>query len=77
MKKTKNILNISYDKEADVLYVSKGKSSAQDITQETEEEVVVRKDKKTHEIKGFTILHFLKRGINNTQINLPFSFSLK
>jgi len=61
MKQKKNILNVYYDKEADVLYMSQGKPSARDETSETKEEVVVRKDPKTGEVKGFTILNFLKR----------------
>ena len=70
-------LNIYYDKEADVLYVSSGKPSAKDETFETEDEVVVRKSPKTGEIRGFTILHFLKRGVKGPFINLPFQFSFQ
>lgn len=72
MKQKKNILNVLYDKEADVLYVSQGKPSARDETSETKDEVVVRKNPKTGEVKGFTILNFLKRSENKSStINLP------
>lgn len=77
MKKNKNNLNVFYDKEADVLYISQGKPSAQDETFETKEEIVVRKNPKTGKIKGFTILNFLKRSLDTTaNIPLPFHFSL-
>lgn len=77
MNLKKKLLNIYYDKEADVLYVSHGKPSARDETLETEDEIVVRKNPKTGEIKGFTILHFLKRGSKEPTITLPFQFSLQ
>lgn len=72
MKQKKNILNVYYDKKADVLYMSHGKPSPSDETSETKDEVVVRKDPKTHEIKGFTILNFLKRAARKSStISLP------
>lgn len=77
MKIKKEPLNIYYDKEADVLYVSHGKPSARDETFETEDEVVVRKNSKTGEVKGFTILHFLKRGTKEPTIKIPFQFSFQ
>lgn len=77
MKAQKEPLNIYYDKEADVLYVSKGKPSARDETFETKDEVVVRKNPKTGEVKGFTVLHFLKRGSKEPTITLPFQFSFQ
>lgn len=77
MKVQKEPLNIYYDKEADVLYVSHGKPSARDETFETEDEVVVRKNPKTGEVKGFTVLHFLRRGAKEPTITLPFQFSFQ
>ena len=72
MKQKKNILNVFYDKGADVLYVSQGKPSPTDATSETKDEVVVRKNPKTGEVKGFTILNFLKRSENKSStITLP------
>lgn len=77
MKQKKNILNVYYDKEADVLYISQGKPSSRDETSETADEIVVRKDPKTGDVKGLTILHFLKRGPEkSSQITLPFHLSL-
>lgn len=77
MKARKQPLNIYYDKEADVLYVSHGKPSARDKTFETEDEIVVRKNPKSGEVRGFTILHFLKRGTKGPTITLPFQFSFQ
>lgn len=78
MKKKKNLFNVFYDKAADVLYISHGKPLSSDETSETEDEVVVRKDKNTGEIKGFTILHFLKRVATKTShFSLPFSLTLR
>lgn len=77
MKFYKKPLNIYYDKEADVLYVSQGQPSAKDETFETKEEIVVRKNPKTREVTGFTILHFLRRGIKGPTITLPFQFSFQ
>jgi len=77
MKHKTNLFNVFYDKEADVLYVSQGKPSPWDETKETRDEVVVRKDPKSGEVKGLTILHFLKRGLGkSSQIALPFHLSL-
>lgn len=77
MKQKKNILNVSYDKGADVLYISQGKPSPNDETHETEDEVVVRKNPKNGEVKGFTILNFLKRSAKKSSaISLPFNVAL-
>ncbi len=77
MKQKKNILNVFYDKGADVLYVSQGKPSSADETRETKDEVVVRKNPKNGEIRGFTILNFLKRAAKKSSaIALPFDVAL-
>lgn len=76
-KKAKNQLNMYYDKEADVLYVSKGKPSAKDISEETEDEVVIRKDSKSGEIRGFTVINFSKRSSkSDLTLNFPFKITL-
>lgn len=54
-------LNYFFDREADVLYFSKGKPSIHAISQEIGEDVIVRLDPTTKEVVGFTILNFLKR----------------
>ena len=75
---TKNILNIFYDKEADTLYVSKGKPSKLDFSDEEKDEIVVRRDQKTNVVKGLTIINFSKRATNKAlPINLPADISLE
>jgi len=49
-----------YDKKGDVLDIAIGKPKPA-ICQELGEDMVVRKDRKTREIVGFTILNFEKR----------------
>lgn len=77
MNQNKKNLNIYYDKEADVLYISQGKPSASDETFETEDEIVVRKNPTTGQVRGFTIPHFLKRGSKEPTFELPFQFSFQ
>jgi len=50
-----------YDREADILYFSKGKPSAKVITEETSDDVIIRLHPKTKEVLGFTVLNFAKR----------------
>ncbi|HEV3114000.1 MAG TPA: DUF2283 domain-containing protein [Candidatus Binataceae bacterium] len=50
-------LDISYDEDADVLYVSIGKPQVAD-TFDSEYGLLLRKDPKTQEIVGATILHY-------------------
>ncbi|HEX9722490.1 MAG TPA: DUF2283 domain-containing protein [Candidatus Paceibacterota bacterium] len=67
-----------YDKEADVLYFSKGKPSAKDQAQETQDDVVLRLDPKTREVRGFTVLNFLKRlSPKNLPLPLPLNIEFR
>ena len=73
---SKNQLNYFYDQEADVLYISKGKPSAKDISDEIDDGVVGRFDPKTKEIRGLTIISFAKRSQKKTRtVKLPFEIS--
>ncbi len=73
-----NYLNLFYDEEADVLYFSKGKPKASDESDEIADEVVIRKNPKTKEITGFTILNFSKRAKKTDQnIKLPINVDLR
>lgn len=73
-----NFLNFLYDKEADVLYVSKGKPSKFDTSDEERGEVVVRRDPNTKEVSGVTILNFSKKAFNqNLSVKLPADISLE
>jgi uncharacterized protein YuzE len=67
-----------FDKEADILYVSKGPPRADLASDEVEDGVIARLDPETHEVVGFTILNFLKRsdpGLPTTI--LPFQAELR
>lgn len=66
-----------YDQEADVLYFSQGRPSVKDISQEAEEDVVLRLDPKTRKIRGFTILNFNRRlQKKQSPISLPIEAQL-
>lgn len=65
-----------YDKEADVAYLSQGKPSVKDITQETDSDVVLRINPKTRAVRGFTILNFSKRNTGKTPMSLPITMLL-
>ena len=50
-----------YDREADVLYFSKGSPYPEQESQEIGDDLVVRLNPKTHEVEGLTILNFSSR----------------
>lgn len=73
-----NNLNLFYDSEADVLYFSKGVPSKEDISDEAGDEVVIRKNPKTKEVTGFTILNFSKRSKRaSNSFKLPIEVDLR
>jgi len=75
-KKAKDALNFYYDKEADVLYLSNGKPSAKDVSQETEDDIVVRTNPKTGEVRGLTIINFSKRSSKSElSVKVPFTLA--
>lgn len=75
---TNKNLNIFYDSEADVLYFSKGTPSGKDISDEVADEVVIRKNPKTKEVTGFTILNFSKKSKKSSKsFKLPIEVNLK
>lgn len=76
MKKTKNF-KLEYDKEGDILYLSKGGLTKEDTSEELEDDVVIWRNKKTNEVSGFTVLNFSKRASKkSSNINLPFEVEL-
>lgn len=77
MKKS-NYLNLFYDKEADVLYFSKGTPSSSDVSNEASDEVIIRRNFKTKEVTGFTILNFSKKSkATDKNIRLPIEVDFK
>lgn len=76
MKKLKNF-NLEYDKEGDILYLTRGKLTKQDSSEELGDDVILWKNKINQEVSGFTVLNFSKRASQkNTKVNLPFEFEL-
>lgn len=66
-----------YDKGADVLYLSQGKPSSRDESQEIEDDIVLRLDSKTHKVRGFTILNFTRRmKQKDKSVSLPLQMEL-
>lgn len=66
-----------YDQEADVLYLSKGKPSKKDMSEEVGEDVVMRFKPKTKEVTGITVINFSKRSNkNSSDVSLPFEVEL-
>ncbi len=75
----KGKINYFYDREADILYISKDKPHKNDISDEVDDGVIARFDSKSNEVKGLTILSFAARSKDKSQsIKLPFeiNFSL-
>ena len=69
-------MNYYYDKEADIFYISKGKPKKSDVTEEVNDGVIARFNKKTKEITGLTVLNFAKRTQKNSQrLDLPFDIT--
>jgi len=56
----KGTMRLSYDKASDVLYISFG-TPKRGIDEETEIGVFIRRDEKTHQIIGATVMDFEKR----------------
>ncbi|MBI3103338.1 DUF2283 domain-containing protein [Candidatus Daviesbacteria bacterium] len=76
MKKSNNF-RLEYDKEGDILYLSKGALTKDDSSEEMGDDVVIWKNKKTKEVSGFTVLNFSKRASKkSSNINLPFEVEL-
>ena len=72
-----NNMQYYFDREADVLYVSKGAPRADVDSEEVGDGIIARRDPATREIVGFTILNFLKRSEGGLPpIVLPFQVDL-
>lgn len=75
MAKSKdNELRISYDKSADVLYMSFGKPK-EGIDEEIEDGVYLRVNEKTNKPLGFTIVDFEKRFSTSIEKAIPINLS--
>ncbi len=63
-------LTVSYDKGADVLYITEGKRR-QTIGELMDDGVIVRRDPKTKKIVGFTIVDFIEHFTNAKPQRIP------
>lgn len=77
VKQKDDRLTVSYDKDADVLYVTEG-HPRQAISEMMDDGVIVRRDPKTKKVFGFTIVDFMEHftGSKPQRIPLKAHFSL-
>lgn len=75
MKLNKNF-KLEYDKEGDILYLTRGILTKEDTSEELGDDVIVWKNKNTNEVNGFTVLNFSKRTNKASKIDLPFEVEL-
>lgn len=54
-------IKIYFDKEADVLYFSRGEPRSDAISREIGDDIIVRLEPKTNRVLGFTVLNFTRR----------------
>lgn len=75
MKKNKNF-ELEYDTEGDILYITRGRLTKQDTSEELGDDIIVWKNKNTDELSGFTVLNFSKRGAkkDTSRVVLPIDF---
>ena len=70
LKQELDQLSVSYDKDADVLYITEGKPRPT-IGEIMENGVVVRRDSKTKKVVGFTIIDFIEHFTNAKPQKIP------
>ncbi len=76
MKKQNNF-KLEYDKNEDILYITKGKLTKEDISEEMGDDVIIWKNKKTKDVSGFTVLNLSTRSSKKgNRVNLPFEVEL-
>ncbi|OGE16940.1 hypothetical protein A3F00_02865 [Candidatus Daviesbacteria bacterium RIFCSPHIGHO2_12_FULL_37_11] len=74
---SKKNFNLEFDKEDDILYLTRGGLTKEDTSEELGDDVVIWRNKKTNEVSGFTVLNFSKRSSKKTgKVNLPIEFEL-
>ncbi len=64
-------LNFTYDRDADVLYISSSPPYAEQDSEELEDEVVARLNPDTGEVEGIEVLFFSTRLLRSTVVELP------
>ncbi len=75
--KKRNNFKLEYDKDDDILYISKGELTNADTSEELGDDVVIWRNKKTKKVSGFTVLNLSKIASKKSgNINLPFEVEL-
>lgn len=71
-------IQYSFDREADVLYLSKGDPLPDVESEEVGDDIIIHRDRITGDVVGFTVLNFLKRaGEGLDKVTLPLEASFK
>ena len=70
-------LTFNYDREADILYINKVKSYAEQESDELGDEIIVRLNPKTGEIENLEVLFFSTRLLRHEMFSLPEISNLK
>lgn len=70
------MLNYFYDKVADVFYFSQGAPSTHDETIEVGNDVLIRVNPRTKNVRGFTLLNASRRATpSSRRVTLPFGLT--
>ena len=64
-------LELRYDREADILYISRRQPYPEQETEDLGDEVVARLNPTTHEIENLEVLFFTKRLLAGGRFELP------
>ena len=70
-------LNFHYDREADILYISKQQPCKEQESEEIGDDVIVRLNPETGEIESLEVLFFSTRLLRGELFNLPISADLR
>lgn len=69
-------LTFNYDREADILYIDKVLSYAEQESEELEDGIIVRLNPDTNEVENFEVLFFSTRLLRKNMFDLPVAASL-
>lgn len=70
-------LNFQYDREADILYISKRPPYAEQESEEIGDDVIARMNPGTREIESLEVLFFSTRLLRGDLFSLPISADLR
>lgn len=70
-------LTISYDREGDILYVSKCEPYAGQSSEEIGDEIIARLNPDSNAVESLEILFFSKRLMKGENLELPIEWDLK